>query len=51
MKADERSSVLQRWQRRELDVVCATVAFGMGIDRGGGRKEELRGGAEEVEGV
>ncbi len=31
----ERASVLQRWMQRQLDVVVATVAFGMGIDRPG----------------
>ena len=30
-----RTSVLERWRTRQLDVVVATVAFGMGIDRAG----------------
>lgn len=37
LKDGERTGVLQRWQARQLDVVVATVAFGMGIDRAGQR--------------
>ena len=39
---DARTSVLERWRSRQLDVVVATVAFGMGIDRAG--KGALKGG-------
>lgn len=31
-----RSRVLEDWRARRLDVVAATVAFGMGVDRPGG---------------
>ena len=39
-----RTSVLGRWRSRQLDVVVATVAFGMGIDRAGevGERSEVR---------
>ncbi len=33
MKPDDRRSVQERFSREQLDVVVATVAFGMGIDR------------------
>ncbi len=32
----ERTDILKRWLSRDLDLVAATVAFGMGIDRPGG---------------
>lgn len=31
-----RARVLEEWRARRLDVVAATVAFGMGVDRAGG---------------
>ena len=31
--AEERSDVLQRWQRQEIDVVVANSAFGLGMDK------------------
>uniref|UniRef100_A0A2R5LAI8 ATP-dependent DNA helicase n=1 Tax=Ornithodoros turicata TaxID=34597 RepID=A0A2R5LAI8_9ACAR len=33
MNADDRSSVHRRWAKNKLQVVSATVAFGMGIDK------------------
>lgn len=33
MSASERSSIHQRFVNGELNVICATVAFGMGIDK------------------
>ena len=36
MQVKRRHEVLEQWQAGELEVVVATVAFGMGIDRGGG---------------
>ena len=35
LRPAERAAVLERWRERQLDVVVATVAFGMGIDRAG----------------
>ena len=32
-KANEREDVLKRWTDGSIDVVVATVAFGMGIDK------------------
>jgi ATP-dependent DNA helicase RecQ len=37
MKGSERDSVQERFMDGELDVVCATTAFGMGIDKAGVR--------------
>lgn len=31
--AAERKSVQGAWQRGEVSVVCATIAYGMGIDK------------------
>ena len=31
--ADERSSVIERWRERTIDVVVATSAFGLGVDQ------------------
>ncbi|CAI4957254.1 ATV_HP_G0107940.mRNA.1.CDS.1 [Saccharomyces cerevisiae] len=33
MEPDERLSVQKAWQADEIQVICATVAFGMGIDK------------------
>ncbi|CAR31029.1 ZYRO0E08250p [Zygosaccharomyces rouxii] len=33
MEPDERSDVQRAWQNDDLQVICATVAFGMGIDK------------------
>jgi ATP-dependent DNA helicase RecQ len=33
LSAGVRAQLSDQWRARELDVVCATVAFGMGIDR------------------
>ncbi|ELP90322.1 ATP-dependent RNA helicase DBP3, putative [Entamoeba invadens IP1] len=33
MKAEERKSIQDGWMKGTYDVVCATVAFGMGIDK------------------
>ncbi|CAI4048616.1 hypothetical protein SKDZ_13G3160 [Saccharomyces kudriavzevii ZP591] len=33
MEPDERLSVQKAWQADEVQVICATVAFGMGIDK------------------
>jgi ATP-dependent DNA helicase RecQ len=33
MAADERERTQERFSRDDLDVVCATIAFGMGIDK------------------
>ncbi|GAX76594.1 hypothetical protein CEUSTIGMA_g4040.t1 [Chlamydomonas eustigma] len=34
LRDSERTMVLEQWRRKEIDIVVATVAFGMGIDRG-----------------
>lgn len=31
--AGERKSVQSSWQKGEISVVCATIAYGMGIDK------------------
>ncbi len=33
LSAEERSAVATRFQRDEIDIICATIAFGMGIDK------------------
>eukprot|EP00960_Hanusia_phi_P050566 760290-Hanusia_phi.AAC.9 len=33
LKNDERTDILQRWTEGKIDIVAATVAFGMGIDK------------------
>ncbi|KAJ4748767.1 hypothetical protein LUZ62_083172 [Rhynchospora pubera] len=33
MGARQRVSVQEKWQTGEIDVICATIAFGMGIDK------------------
>lgn len=33
LSADERASIATRFQRDEVDIICATIAFGMGIDK------------------
>lgn len=33
-RADERKTLLQRWERNELDGMVATSAFGLGVDKG-----------------
>ena len=42
LRPAERAAVLERWRGRQLDVVVATVAFGMGIDRAGRWLENKR---------
>ncbi|CAG8641330.1 2632_t:CDS:2, partial [Paraglomus brasilianum] len=33
LSQQERQSIQKRWQSGEFDVICATIAFGMGIDK------------------
>ncbi|KAJ7531759.1 hypothetical protein O6H91_14G057500 [Diphasiastrum complanatum] len=33
MDPDERTSVQRRWSKDEVNIICATVAFGMGINK------------------
>lgn len=34
LPAATRGEVLQQWRAGQLQVVCASVAFGMGVDKG-----------------
>lgn len=34
MDPDERASVQKMWSKDEVNIICATVAFGMGMDYG-----------------
>jgi bloom syndrome protein len=33
MKDDQRKQIQEKWINKEYDVICATIAFGMGIDK------------------
>ncbi|KAI8422273.1 hypothetical protein MSG28_006159 [Choristoneura fumiferana] len=48
MKASERISAQERWSRGEVPCVCATVSFGMGVDKAGVRAVAHWGVAQNV---
>lgn len=48
MKSSERISTQERWSRGEVACVCATVSFGMGVDKASVRAVAHWGIAQNV---